>query len=122
MSTTTGQPLVANDQREAYMTHLLRKDHGKPIRSAMERRGLTGEKLAAATKVVDAAGRGISLATVSKITGSGVTAAEAERFRLRTCWLFALAIQEPLQDLFDMPSVSTETVERSSPDGDSDPR
>lgn len=100
--------------------HLLRKDHGKPIRAAMARRGLTGEKLAAATKAVDAAGRGISLATVSKVTGSGETA--VERCRLRTAWLIAMVVSEPLQDLFDMPSVSTDTVERSSPHGDSDPR
>jgi hypothetical protein len=102
------------------MTHLLRKDHGKPIRSAMERRGLTGEKLAAATKKVDAAGRGISLATVSKITGRGETA--VDKCRLRTAWLMATVLREPLQELFDMPTVSTDTVERSSPHGDTDPR
>lgn len=102
------------------MTHLLRKDHGKPIRAAMERRGLTGEKLAKATKEADAAGRGISLATVSKITGRGETA--VDKCRLRTAWLMATVLREPLQDLFDMPSVSTATVERSSPNGDSDPR
>lgn len=99
--------------------HLLRKDHGTPIRTAMERRGLTGAKLAKATKKADATGRGISLATVSKVTGRGETA--VEHCRLRTAWLIATALNAPLQDLFDMPSVSTDTVERSSPHGDDDP-
>ncbi|MFJ6578430.1 helix-turn-helix transcriptional regulator [Streptomyces sp. NPDC091368] len=102
------------------MTNLLRKNHGTPIRAAMERHGLTGEKLAKATKKADAMGRGISLATVSKLAGRGETAVDT--CRLRTAWLIATALSEPLQDLFDMPSVSTDTVERSSPHGDSDPR
>lgn len=102
------------------MTNLLRKDHGTPIRTAMERRGLTGEKLAKATKKVDVKGRGISLATVSKITGRGGTSVDT--CRLRTAWLIATALRAPLQDLFDMPSVSTDTVERSSPHGNHDAR
>ncbi|MES9804965.1 helix-turn-helix transcriptional regulator [Streptomyces cinereoruber] len=102
------------------MTNLLRKNHGSPIRAAMERRGLTGERLAKATKAADVMGRGISLATVSKIAGRGETA--VEHCRLRTAWLIATVLREPLQDLFDMPSVSTDTVERSSPHGDHDAR
>lgn len=102
------------------MTNLLRKDHGTPIRAAMERRGMTGEKLAKATKKVDVKGRGISLATVSKITGRGETSVDV--CRLRTAWLIASALRAPLQELFDMPSVSTDTVERSSPHGDHDAR
>lgn len=92
------------------MTHLLRKAAGQPIRDAMKRRGLSAERLAEATKGIDMAGRGISLATVNKIAGRGGTA--ADECRLRTAWLIATALDEPLQRLFLMPSVSTDTVER----------
>ncbi|MFI8104750.1 XRE family transcriptional regulator [Streptomyces sp. NPDC086023] len=98
------------------MTHLLRKGHGQPIRDAMKRRGLTGPTLAEATRAVDVAGQGISTATVHKLAGRGEFA--ADKCRLRTAWLIATALDEPLQGLFSMPSVSTDTVERSSPDGD----
>jgi hypothetical protein len=98
------------------MTNLLRKDKGQAIRAAMARQGLSGPRLAAATKAADATGRGISLGTVAKVTGKGETAADA--CRLRTAWLIATVLQEPLQELFVMPSVSTDTVERSSPHGD----
>lgn len=98
------------------MTNLLRKDHGQAIRTAMVRQGLSGPKLAAATKAADATGRGVSLGTIVKVTGKGETATDA--CRLRTAWLIATVLEEPLQDLFVMPSVSTATVERSSPHGD----
>lgn len=102
------------------MTDLIRKDTGKPLRDAMERRGVTQAELAARTRAVDVRGKGVSIATVSKVTGRGKSAAET--CRLRTAWLIATALAEPLQDHFDMPSVSTDTVERSTPHGDSDPR
>ncbi|MFK0140647.1 XRE family transcriptional regulator [Streptomyces murinus] len=92
------------------MTDLIRKDAGKPLRDAMQRHGVTQAQLAARTREVDVRGQGISVATVSKVTGSGRTAAET--CRLRTAWLITSALAEPLQDHFDMPSVSTDTVER----------
>ncbi|WP_328962922.1 helix-turn-helix transcriptional regulator [Streptomyces virginiae] len=92
------------------MTLLLRKAAGKPIRDAMKRNGLSGERLAEATKAHDGTGRGISAGTVAKIAGKGETA--ADECRLRTAWLIAAALDEPLQKLFSMPSVSTDTVER----------
>lgn len=98
------------------MTHLLRKGDGQPIRDAMKRRRMTGQALAEATREADAAGQGISTATVHKLAGRGEYAANT--CRLRTAWLIATALHEPLQELFSMPSVSTDTVERSSPDGD----
>lgn len=98
------------------MTLLLRKRDGRPLRDAMKRRQLTGETLAEATKGVDVAGRGISVATVHRVAGRGEYAADT--CRLRTAWLIAAALDEPLHRLFDMPSVSTDTVERSSPNGD----
>lgn len=92
------------------MSDLIRKGKGKPLRDAMERSRLTQADLAAKTKVVDARGRGVSLGTVIKVTGLGETASDT--CRLRTAWLIATALGDPLQDHFDMPSVSTDTVER----------
>jgi hypothetical protein len=92
------------------MTDLIRKGKGQPLRDAMERSGLTQAELAAKTKAVDIRGRGVSVATVIKVTGRGRTA--AEKCRLRTAWLIATALNDPLQQHFDMPSVSTDTVER----------
>ncbi|MFJ3170593.1 XRE family transcriptional regulator [Streptomyces roseus] len=92
------------------MTNLLRKGDGQPIRDAMKRQGLTAETLAGATRAVDVTGRGISLATVNKVAGRGEWA--RSECRLRTAWLIATALDAPLQGLFDMPSVSTDTVER----------
>jgi hypothetical protein len=92
------------------MTDLIRKDKGKPLRNAMTRRGVTQAELAARTRAVDVRGQGVSVATVIKVTGRGKTA--AEKCRLRTAWLIATALDEPLQQHFDMPSVSTDTVER----------
>ncbi|MFJ2568139.1 XRE family transcriptional regulator [Streptomyces sp. NPDC087568] len=102
------------------MTDLIRKGEGQPLRDAMERRGVTQAELAARTRAVDVRGRGVSLATVSKVTGSGRTA--VEQCRLRTAWLIATALDEPLQDHFDMPKVSTDTVKGCKAHGDSDPR
>lgn len=101
------------------MANLIRKGNGKPLRDAMERHGLSAPQLAAATKRVDITGRGVSVATVYKLTGSGKAA--ADECRLRTAWLMTAAMDEPLQGHFDMPSVSTDTVERSTPHG-ADPR
>lgn len=102
------------------MTDLIRKGEGKPLRDAMTRRGVTQTELAARTRAVDVRGNGVSVSTVIKVTGRGATA--AEKCRLRTAWLIATALGEPLQQHFDMPSVSTDTVERCTPHGDSDPR
>lgn len=99
------------------MTNLIRKGDGKPLRNAMKRKGFSAEQLAAATKTVDVTGRGISAATVWKVTGAG--SAAASECRLRTAWLMATAMDEPLQEHFDMPTVSTDTVERSTSDGHS---
>jgi hypothetical protein len=98
------------------MPNLLRKGAGQPIRDAMKRAKLSGPALAAATKEADITGRGISPATVGKIAGEGKTA--HDEVRPRTAWLMAMVLKEPLQDLFDMPGVSTSTDERSTPDDD----
>lgn len=92
------------------MTDLIRKGKGKPLRDAMARQGVTQAELADRTREVDARGQGVSVATVIKVTGRGKTA--AEKCRLRTAWLIATALGDPLQRHFDMPSVSTDTVER----------
>ncbi|MFI8865303.1 XRE family transcriptional regulator [Streptomyces sp. NPDC053707] len=99
------------------MTNLIRKGAGKPLRDAMKRTGLTQAELAARTKAVDIRGQGVSLGTVIKVTGRGESATDS--CRLRTAWLVATALGEPLQEHFDMPTVSTDTVERSTPHGHS---
>ena len=102
------------------MTDLVRKDAGKPLRDAMKRRGVTQAELAAKTKAVDVRGQGVSVATVIKVTGSGKTASKV--CRLRTAWLITAALDEPLQQHFDMPSVTTATGERCKDDDGADPR
>lgn len=102
------------------MPNLLRKSDGQPIRDAMKAKGMTGPELAEATKGVDTAGRGISPAAVGKVAGRGRSSADS--CRLRTAWLIADALNQPLQHLFAMPTVSTDTVERSTPDGHEDAR
>lgn len=93
------------------MSQLLRKSAGQPIRDEMKRMKLTGEAIANATKQIDPTGKGISPAAVGKIAGRGKTASEG--CRLRTAWLIAEALGAPLQSLFSLPSLSTDTVERS---------
>lgn len=100
------------------MPKLHRKRDGQPLRDAMARAGLSGPELAEATKEVDPAGRGVSPATVGRITGQGKTA--RERCELDTAWFVAEALHRrtnaPLQDLFAMPTDSTSNIERSTPD------
>ncbi|WP_037825657.1 MULTISPECIES: hypothetical protein [Streptomycetaceae] len=92
------------------MTKLIRKSAGEPLREAMRQAGLSGPALADRTRVVDATGRGISSATVGKVAGRGASA--GDRVRLRTAWLIAEVLDQPMHRLFVMPAVSTDTVER----------
>ncbi|MEV6046072.1 XRE family transcriptional regulator [Streptomyces xanthochromogenes] len=98
------------------MSTVLRKDDGKPLRAAMQAAGLSGPKLAAATTAVDPQGIGISPAKVGRLTTMGKSAQAV--CRRRTAELIAVALAVPLEQLFT-PPVSTDTVERSSPDADS---
>lgn len=102
------------------MPDLLRKSDGQPIRQAMHRAGLSGPALAAATKEIDPTGKGISPATVGKVTGTGKSGRDTTR--LRTAWLMATALRTPLQELFHLPGVSTVTEERSTVHADEDAR
>ncbi|MFI1472095.1 XRE family transcriptional regulator [Streptomyces wuyuanensis] len=102
------------------MTNLVRKGNGKPLRDAMARKDMSALKLAAATKKADVRGKGIGPTTAYKLTG--VAGVGVDICRLRTAWLVATVLDEPLQELFDMPTVSTDTVERCQPHGDADPR
>lgn len=105
-----------------HMPKLHRKGEGKPLRDAMERADLTIEELAEATKTVDPDGKGISAATVGRLTSRGTSA--RERCEEKTAWFVAVVLHSktnaPLQDLFDppffMPPHSTSTVERSRSD------
>ena len=100
------------------MPKLNRKGEGKPLRDAMDRADLTIEELAEATKEVDPAGKGISPATVGRLTSRGKSA--RDRCELTTAWFVAEALHRrtnaPLQDLFAMPPHSTSTEERSRSD------
>ena len=92
------------------MTNLIRKGDGQPIRDAMRAAKLSGPALAAATRNVDPIGRGVSPSKIGRLAGRGTSA--QDRCRLRTAWLIADALDVPLQALFAMPTVSTDTVER----------
>jgi hypothetical protein len=92
------------------MSNLIRKGKGKPLRDALERHGLNAPQLAAATKSVDAKGRGISTATVYNVLDEDNGASDT--CHMRTAWLMTTAMGEPLQTHFDLPSVSTDTVEK----------
>lgn len=102
------------------MPKLHRKRDGKPLRDAMARAGLSGPELAEVTKELDPTGKGVSPATVGRITGQGKTA--RERCELETAWFVAEALHRhtnaPLQDLFAMPTPSTSNIERSTSDAE----
>lgn len=83
---------------------------GDAIRVAMDRAGMSGPDLAAATRRVDPNGKGVSPAVIGFLAGSGKSA--RDRCRIGTAWLIATALDLPLQSLFSMPSTSTSTEER----------
>jgi hypothetical protein len=98
------------------MPKLLRKGDGQPLRDEMKRQGLTGPELSEKTKKVDPAGRGVSPATIGRLTGKGRTA--RDRCELNTAWLIAEGLDWPIHRGFSMPTHSTATVERSRADAE----
>ena len=100
------------------MPNLLRKSDGRPLRDAIQAAGLSCPKLAAATKQLDPNGRGISPALVGRLTGRGTSA--RDHCRPRTAQLIAQALGRGVEELFTLPEASTDTVERSNPDGNDD--
>lgn len=98
------------------MPKLLRKGDGQPLRDEMKRQGLTLDQLAEKTREVDPDGRGVSPATIGRITGKGRTA--RDKCELWTAWLITDVIDRPIQRFFIMPSHSTATVERSRLDAE----
>ncbi|MDW4900605.1 XRE family transcriptional regulator [Streptomyces griseus] len=99
------------------MPKVVRNDAGRPLREALKRRHLTLDQLAEKTKQVDPEGRGVSPATIARLTGRGTTA--RERTELRTAWLISEALDDRMHALFSrMPTHSTATVERSSSDAE----
>jgi hypothetical protein len=97
------------------MSLLPRKSNGEPLRRAIKASGLSIPKLAAATKEVDETGRGVSHGAIGMLANEAGKSAR-QRCRIRTAWLIAEALNQPLQKLFDMPEASTSTKERSTPD------
>ncbi len=96
------------------MSRLYRKGNGRPIREAMASAGLSIPQLAAATRAADPDGRGVGKSIIGALVSRGSFTREV--VRLRTAWLIASALGQPLQDLFDMPRGSTSTTERSIAD------
>lgn len=98
------------------MPKLLRKGEGQPLRDEMKRQGLTLDELAEKTRQVDPDGRGVSPATIGRLTGRGRTA--RDRCELHTAWLITEGLNARMHRLFSMPTHSTATVERSSSDAE----
>ncbi|XMN09361.1 XRE family transcriptional regulator [Streptomyces griseobrunneus] len=99
------------------MPKVLRNGEGQPLRDALKRQQLTLDQLSEKTKQVDPEGRGVSPATIARLTGRGTTA--RERTELRTAWLITEALDDRMHALFSRtPTHSTATVERSSSDAD----
>lgn len=101
------------------MPKVFRTGEGQPLRDALERQHLTLYELSEKTKQVDPEGRGVSPATIARLTGRGTTA--RERTELRTAWLITEALDDRIHKHFSrMPTHSTATVERSSSDAEED--
>lgn len=100
------------------MPKLLRKSEGQPLRDEMKRQRLTLDELAEKTRKVDPAGRGVSPATIGRLTGTGRTA--RNRCELATAWLISEGLDARMHRLFTMPPHLTVTVERSRPDAEED--
>jgi hypothetical protein len=98
------------------MPKLLRKGDGQPLRDEMRRQDLTQAGLAEKTKTVDPEGRGVSPATIGRISGTGRTA--RDRCELSTAWLITEGLDARMHRLFSMPTHSTATVERSRADAE----
>lgn len=96
------------------MPKLIRKGDGQPLRDEMTRQGLTLDLLAEKTRRVDPAGRGVSKATLGRLTSTGVSA--RKRCELVTAWLIAEGLDVRIHALFCMPRALTVTEERSRSD------
>ncbi|HEY9370946.1 XRE family transcriptional regulator [Streptomyces sp.] len=100
------------------MPKLLRKGEGQPLRDEMKRQGLTLDELSDKTRKVDPEGRGVSPATIGRLTSRGRSG--RARCELNTAWLITDVLNSPIQRYFAMPSPSTSTVERSRSDAEED--
>lgn len=99
------------------MPKVTRINEGRPLRDALAEQHLTLDELSEKTKQVDPDGRGVSPATIARLTGRGTTA--RERTELRTAWLITEALDDRMHRLFSrMPTQLTVTVERSSSDAE----
>ncbi|MFC1410355.1 helix-turn-helix transcriptional regulator [Streptacidiphilus sp. N1-12] len=81
-----------------------RRDGGAPIREAMAAAGLKIDALAAATKAVDPAGRGVGRATIGFVVATGASA--RERMSDRAATLLADALGAPVERLFAPDDIS----------------
>lgn len=75
-----------------------RLDNGAPLRAAMTEAGLSVRALAAATKTIDPAGKGVSNALVGHISGEGASARDT--IEDANALLIAETLRKPLDSLF----------------------
>lgn len=86
------------------MSKLLRKGEGQQIRDEMKRQKLTLDELAEKTRQVDPTGRGVSTATIGRLTGTGRSG--RDRCELNTARLVTRALDTSLNELFNAPAPS----------------
>jgi len=82
-----------------------RRQGGEPIRAAMD--GLTLKGVAAATRKIDPAGRGISYQLISFLRARPEVRSARETTSARTVWLLSGALGVPEDALFDAPATAT---------------
>lgn len=77
---------------------MYRRDGGRPIRTAIQRAGLSIPKLAARTKEIDPEGKGISQALIGFAVSEGVSGREPVSDH--AAHLMAAGLDAPLEELF----------------------
>lgn len=88
-----------------------RRDHGTPIRTAMQAAGLDIKALAAKTAEVDPEGRGVGKTLIGYMVGTGKSAREEHSDRAAI--LIAEALGKPVASLF-VQDASSMTIESAS--------
>jgi hypothetical protein len=94
------------------MPKVLRKGDGQPLREEMRRQGVTLDQLSEKTRTADPTGRGVSPATIGRLTSTGRSG--RDRCEWTTAWLIAEGLDWPIHRGFAMQSRSPATDERST--------
>lgn len=116
---TTRQALVmvtARRTADGRIVDMCRLDEGRPIRAAMDQRGLTIQQLAQRTAELDPDGRGVNWRQIGFLVSTGSSAREV--CTVRVADLIARALDVPMSLLFRtrireaLPAVPTSTQRR----------